>query len=142
MNKEVNKELNNTVPITKGVHHVGLTVAKLEESARFFVDVLGWSEVRRDLNYPAIFVKDDAIMVTLWEAKSDSHQEFDKNNPGLHHLALAVKCFDDLDSIYNSIVEYGLAIEFSPELLRNGPAKHMICYEPSGIRIEFICVPE
>lgn len=45
-------------PITKGVHHIGLTVSKLEESALFFTSLLGWKEVKREIDYPAIFVSD------------------------------------------------------------------------------------
>lgn len=129
-------------PITSGAHHVGLTVSKLEESAKFFVDTLGWSEVRRDPDYPAIFVTDGILMITLWAAKSDSPKSFDKNeNIGLHHLALRVGSLDQLDNIYQRTLENGISIEFAPELLRGGPAKHMMCFEPSGIRIEFICIP-
>jgi len=125
-----------------GSHHIGLTVSKLEESARFFIDILGWTEVRRDPSYPAIFVTDGVLMITLWAAKSDSPKGFDKNaNIGLHHLALGVESFDMLDDIYCRLTDNGIDIEFSPELLRDGPAKHMMCYEPSGIRIEFICIP-
>jgi len=130
-------------PITKGAHHVGLTVSKLEQSASFFIDLLGWSEVRKVPDYPAIFVTDGVLVVTLWEVKSNTSISFDrKQNIGLHHLALSVDSFADLDIIYRKVVEYGLKIEFAPELLRDGPAKHMMCYEPSGIRIEFICIPE
>lgn len=58
-----------TTPITKGVHHIGLTVSKLEESAAFFTTLLGWREVRRNEDYPAIFVSDGHVMVTLWALK-------------------------------------------------------------------------
>ena len=129
-------------PITTGAHHIGLTVSDLEASARFFVDILGWSEVRRDPEYPAIFVTDGVLMITLWAAKTDSPMPFNKNeNIGLHHLALRVENFERLDNIYHRLVENKIQIEFSPELLRDGPAKHMMCFEPSGIRIEFICIP-
>jgi len=129
-------------PITKGVHHIGLTVSKLEDSASFFVNILGWSEVRRDSNYPAIFVTDGVLMITLWGAKTNNPKYFDrKENIGLHHLALSVETFENLDAIHDKIKEHDIKIEFSPELLRTGPAKHMMCYEPSGIRVEFICVP-
>ncbi|MEJ2398187.1 MAG: hypothetical protein P8Z67_08060 [Gammaproteobacteria bacterium] len=33
---------------------------------------------------------------------------------------------------------FGAPIEFEPELLGPGPAMHMMCYEPSGCRIELI----
>jgi len=135
--------VNQLKPVTKGAHHIGLTVSKLEESAAFFVDVLGWSEVQRDSDYPAIFVTDGILMVTLWEVKSSSPVNFDrKENVGLHHLALSVDSFDDLHAIHKNVTEHGLKVEFSPELLRDGPVKHMMCYDPSEIRIEFICIPE
>jgi len=125
-------------PLTKGAHHVGLTVSKLEESADFFINVLGWSEVRRKEDYPAIFVSDGSVMLTLWEAKDSSPIEFDrKKNIGLHHLALAVNSSSDLDLINTKLQELGAQIEFSPEFLGVGPAKHMMCLDPSGIRIEF-----
>jgi len=128
-----------TEAITKGVHHIGLTVSNLEESAAFFTSLLGWKEVRRDDEYPAIFVSDGSVMVTLWKNKEEPRISFDKNqNIGLHHAAFVVENECDLTRIYERLIQNGIKIEFSPELLRQGPAKHMMCYEPSGIRIEFI----
>lgn len=135
--------MNELKPMTSGAHHVGLTVSRLEESAGFFVGVLGWAEVKRDPGYPAIFVTDGVLMVTLWEVKSDTPKAFDrKENIGLHHLALSVESFEALDAVYENVKKHGIEIEFAPESLRNGPARHMMCYEPSGIRVEFICVPK
>ncbi len=131
-----------TTPITKGCHHIGLTVFNLEESASFFIQILGWKEVRRNEEYPAIFVSDGTVMVTLWktlEQKDTGHTAFDKNqNVGLHHVAFTVGTESELNQTYENLVENNIKIEFSPELLREGPAKHMMCYEPSGIRVEFI----
>ncbi len=127
--------------MTKGIHHIGLTVSNLEESAAFFTSLLGWKELSRDDSYPAIFVSDGSVMVTLWKNKADP-QAFDKNrNIGLHHAAFNVESESELDKIYNKLVQNGIKIEFAPELLGQGPARHMICYEPSGIRIEFIYMP-
>ena len=79
-------------PITKGAHHIDLTVTKLEESATFFTSLLGWKEVRRDEEYPAIFVSDGKIMVTLWKNKEEPSIPFNKNrNIGLHHVAFIVE---------------------------------------------------
>ncbi len=52
--------------ITRGIHHIGLTMGRQEASVAFFTEVLGWQEVRRDPGYPAIFVTDGVVMVTLW----------------------------------------------------------------------------
>ena len=128
-----------THSITKGVHHIGLTVSKLEESAAFFTSILGWDEVKRNAEYPAIFVGDGRIMVTLWQTKEEPVIAFDKNqNVGLHHVAFTVENEADLYMVHEKLVNNDIKIEFSPELLRQGPAKHLMCYEPSGIRVEFI----
>lgn len=126
-------------PITSGIHHLGLTVSNLEESAKFFTSLLGWKEVRRNEEYPAIFVSDGNTMVTLWATKEQPPAPFDKNrNVGLHHVAFRVGSESALNTVYERLLSNGVAIEFAPELLRQGPAKHMMCYDPSGVRVEFI----
>lgn len=126
-------------PITQGSHHIGLTVSRLEESAAFFISLLGWKEVRRNAEYPAIYVSDRNIMVTLWATKDQPSNPFNKNkNVGLHHVAFQVGSETDLNSVYSKLANSGVQIEFAPELLGKGPAKHMMCFEPSGIRVEFI----
>ena len=126
-------------PVTLGVHHIGLTVSKLEASAAFFTNLLGWKEVRRNEEYPAIFVSDGKIMLTLWATREQPVTEFDKNrNVGLHHVAFQVETENDLNNIHEKLSGENIRIEFSPELVRQGPAKHMMCFEPSGIRVEFI----
>ena len=125
-------------PFTSGVHHVGLSVSKLEESAKFFTELLGWKEVRRKEEYPAIFVSDGSIMLTLWETKGGPVNDFNrKTNVGLHHLALSVATSSDLELIHKKLVAKNVKIDFSPEDLGPGPARHMMCFEPSGIRVEF-----
>lgn len=127
-----------TTPITHGVHHIGLTVSKLEQSAAFFVSVLGWKEVRRNDDYPAIFVSDGSVLVTLWAAKEEPPVPFDRRSGvGLHHLAFQVDTEAALDNIHERLKQHGAPIEFAPQPVGQGPARHTICYEPSGIRVEF-----
>ena len=126
-------------PKTRGVHHIGLTVSDLEASSHFFVSILGWKEVRRDERYPAVFVSDGHIMLTLWKNRETPVCTFNRRrNIGLHHLALLVEQAPELERIHQHLVEHGIDIEFPPEPLRGGPAMHMMCLDPSGIRIEFI----
>ncbi len=134
----MNKTTDANTVLTHGCHHIGLSVSKLEDTAAFFIDVLGWQLVKRDDAYPAIFVSDGHIMVTLWQSQSSDPISFDKNNIGLHHVAFMVGSENTLNECYLNIKNSALKIEFKPELLRDGPAKHMICYEPSDIRIELI----
>ena len=126
-------------PVTEGIHHLGLTVSRLEETAGFFKTMLGWEEVRRREDYPAIFVSDGTTMLTLWSTREEPVAGFDKNrNIGLHHVAFSVPDEATLNGVHERMKTAGIQIEFAPELLGDGPARHMICYEPSGIRVELI----
>lgn len=127
-----------TTALTKGPHHIGLTVSKLEESARFFTGLLGWEEVRRVPDYPAIFVSDGNILLTLWAAKTQSPEAFDRRaNIGLHHLAFRVEDEQTLVTIHQRLKDAGVPIEFGPQPVGDNPARHMMCSEPSGVRVEF-----
>ncbi|MDB5789354.1 MAG: glyoxalase [Caballeronia mineralivorans] len=79
-------------PLTHGIDHLGLTVRNLNVTRDFFIQCLGWTPVRERPNYPAAFVSDGHIILTLWQvANPDRLVEFDrKTNVGLHHLALRV----------------------------------------------------
>lgn len=126
--------------MTQGVHHIGLTVSDLTASSQFFTGLLGWQQVGGNPDYPAVFVSDGVVMVTLWKTGEASFVPFNKNNIGLHHLALHVASIKELDELHRKLVDADITVEFSPEPLREGPTQHMMCYEPSGNRIEFIAV--
>jgi lactoylglutathione lyase len=126
---------------TQGINHLGLSVKNLDQTVSFFVDCLGWEESGRDESYPRSAVNDGTIRLTLWEVDhSLSVNEFHfRKNIGLHHFALEIESEQKLNEISESVkLHPGVSIEFMPELLGVGPRKHMILYEPGGIRIEFI----
>ena len=126
---------------TEGVHHVGLTVKDLERSKKFFIETLGYKQVGEISDYPAVFLSDDSVMVTLWQVESpDKAVTFDRrHNIGLHHLAIRVKNDEALDSLHKTLSDIkDVTIEFAPEPLMGGPARHMMCTEPGGNRIELI----
>jgi len=58
---------------------------------------------------------------------------------GLHHLALRVADADALTALHEDLAaRRDVAIEFAPEPLGDGPARHMMCAIPGGIRLELI----
>jgi catechol 2,3-dioxygenase-like lactoylglutathione lyase family enzyme len=131
-------------PLTRGIDHVGLTVRDLNQTLDFFTNCLGWNKVGEKPDYPAAFVSDGHLLVTLWQRKDeDGAHEFDRRaNIGLHHLALRVESESALDEMAERISKWpGAKIEFAPELLGKGPKKHMMVYEPGGIRLEFDSAP-
>ncbi len=128
------------MPITSGINHIGLAVADLQASTGFFVNQLGWSESGYDASYPRTAVTDGTLKITLWQIDhSQPTNPFNRRqNVGLHHLALHIETEAELYDLADQLAAVeNVEIEFMPEFMGNGPRKHFICYEPSGIRIEF-----
>ncbi len=126
------------MPLTKGLHHLGLTVSKLEETAAFFTSLLGWKELKRDPEYPAIFVSDGTITVTLWKNREEPAVPFDRaRNVGLQHAAFQVESEQALKQLHQRLIERGIEIQFPPQARAAG-GLHLFCFEPSGIRLEFV----
>lgn len=126
--------------LTLGIDHVGLTVRDLNITRDFFVSCLGWKQVGERPDYPAAFVSDGHVLLTLWQVTDPGHLvEFDrKTHVGLHHLALRVGSEEALNEFFSRISAWpGVKVEFAPENLGPGPKRHTMVYEPGGIRLEF-----
>ena len=54
---------------TQGVHHLGITVSDVDQAEAFFVDHLGFEKAGGKPEYPAKFVRDSNIKLTLWQVK-------------------------------------------------------------------------
>ncbi len=118
-----------------------MTVPDLARTSAFFIETLGFAKIGEVADYPAVFLSDNVIMVTLWQATDPANATpFERKNViGLHHLALAVADGDALDALHKTLTETpDVEVEFAPEPLGNGPARHMICAIPGGIRVEFM----
>jgi catechol-2,3-dioxygenase len=128
------------VSVTTGIDHIGLTVVSLSNSLAFFTKCLGWRLTGERPDYPAAFVTDGNLKVTLWQVKDQAHyQGFDRRqNVGLHHLSLKVATLEDLQLLFNRIREWpDVTTEFGPELSGAGPKIHFMINEPGGCRMEF-----
>ena len=130
-----------TDKLTRGVHHIGLTVPDLDQARAFFCGVLGFDEVGGVAAYPAIFVSDGAILLTLWRAADPSTaRPFDRRcNIGLHHLSLAVADDAALEAAWEKVSAHpGIVVDVAPCPIRAGSAtRHFLVFIPGGIRIEF-----
>jgi catechol 2,3-dioxygenase-like lactoylglutathione lyase family enzyme len=137
--------MQDLVPLTVGVDHIGLTVRNLEQTRLFFCDCLGWHVIGENASYPAVFVSDGQDRVTLWQISDpDNCSPFDRRvNLGLHHLALKVADLPSLHSTFARVAAWpDVVVEFSPELVGNGPRVHCMINEPGGLRIELVCHPK
>jgi catechol 2,3-dioxygenase-like lactoylglutathione lyase family enzyme len=126
---------------TQGAHHIGLSVPDVNSAVKFFVEALGFEQVGEKPDYPAAFVSDGIIMVTLWRVEDpEKARPFNRHtNIGLHHLALQVASTDDLEEIYAALADReDVTIEFKPEPLAGSTFRHMMCGIPGNIRLELI----
>jgi catechol 2,3-dioxygenase-like lactoylglutathione lyase family enzyme len=129
--------MSDSQPVTRGVHHVGLAVSDLDGARGFFVDTLGFNQVGERPAYPAVFVSDGVVMVTLWQTDTGA-QPFDRRaNAGLHHLALTVADSAALDTVHAALVARNdVTIEFAPVDLGESGNRHLMCQIPGDIRLE------
>ena len=126
---------------TLGIHHLGLTVPDIKQTSAFFIDQMNFHQVGEKEEYPAIFISDGTVMLTLWQVNDSKNSvEFDrKNNVGLHHFALKVANVEHLQYLHQQFTTLdNVDIEFAPEPLGQSPFQHMMCIIPGGIRLELI----
>lgn len=130
--------------VSGGLDHIGLTVPDVARSLAFFTDCLGWKKIGERLDYPAAFVSDGTVKITLWQvAYQRSCVNFDRRqNVGLHHLALKTRSEADFLQLFGRISAWPeIGVEFAPQVSGAGPKMHFMIYEPGGCRIEFTFDP-
>ncbi|MEJ8566314.1 VOC family protein [Elongatibacter sediminis] len=133
--------MNPTHPRTQGAHHIGLTVPDLGAARRFFAEALGFDTVGEVPDYPAAFLSDGEIMITLWQAENpDQATPFDRRaNIGLHHLALRAGDAAALARLHDALaVRDDASVEFAPEALGDTGLQHMMVRIPGNIRLELV----
>ena len=123
------QEAQEQKAVTRGVHHVGLTVPDLPAARAFFLEALHYEQLGEVPDYPAVFLSDGGTMITLWQAEdAASAVPFDRKRViGLHHLAISVENEVALKDLYTRLQSRNdVKIEFAPEPLGGGPTQHMV----------------
>ena len=133
--------------------HVGITVTNVEESLRFYRDLLGFSLVRvmnesgkhidnfsniDGVSVRTIKLKDkNGNMIEL--LKYHSHPESPNNDKitriGCSHIALTVT---DLDSLLVKIEQLGYSVNCEPQYSPDGNVKLTFCKGPDGVLLELV----
>jgi catechol-2,3-dioxygenase len=88
-------------------------------------------------SYPAYFLCDGNVMLTLWQTDEEANSFDRRKNVGLHHLAIRVSSLEALQTAFEKVSEVeGVKVEFAPQELKGAPLYHAMVYEPAGNRIE------
>lgn len=126
-------------PLTQGLHHLGFTVSDLDAARDFFTEALQFDLLGEDSKYPAVFLSDDVIVITLWAADSNASAFDMRHQVGLHHAAFHVESLAALQSLYARLKDWP-GVELECEVSPPGPesdARHFLLRMPGGPRIEF-----
>ncbi len=137
--------------------HVGIQVADLERSLRFYEGLLGLPKVqqrvntndytRRIIGYPTAVLQMALLRLPFGAGFLEiiEYQEVDKTpvdtrtaNPGTCHICFYV---ENLDEEYVRLLAAGVDSVSAPETVTNGPlagARVVYLIDPDGIRVELL----
>jgi glyoxylase I family protein len=133
-----------TLPVTRAVHHVSLTVTDVACTRQFYTDVLGFQVA---MEFPqAVLLSNGTTIIGIHPApdpaRAVSGDRFDENRVGLDHLAFAVDSREDLERAVRMFDERGVP---HGEIEDLGPAVGLELYalflrDPDNVQLE-LCAP-
>ena len=137
----------------KEVRHVGIVVKNMENSLKFYRDILGL-EIIRDMDEQGGYIDnmlslDDVhvrtvklsagmgnTLIELLDFKSHNDNEIRKfYTIGASHVALTV---DNLDDLYKHLSENNVKFNAPPQKSSDGLVKVTFCNDPDGTPIELV----
>ncbi len=127
-----------------GIAHIQLTVNNLQDSMIFYEKVLGFMGMK-----PVVKAKQGLYMIggktAIAITRSDEERRdspFSQRQAGLHHLCFRAKCREDIDALYEFLVENNVKIVHPPEDGDWAPGYYSLLFEDlEGIRLEINYVP-
>jgi len=130
-----------TAPSLSGLHHLGLTVRDIDESERWYADVLGMVRVFVEPHptgggHTVVINRPDTyLFLGLDHHPQADLERFDERRTGLDHVALTVDSRQDLDSWAARLDALG--IEHGPIHDKDQPVHAaMVLRDPDGIAVE------
>jgi|TARA_R110000796_G_scaffold166988_4_gene283829 catechol 2,3-dioxygenase-like lactoylglutathione lyase family enzyme len=135
------------------LRHVGLAVTDMDKSLQLYEGIFGldivWDQIETgkfidrlsklsDVQVRTVKLKDiSGGMIELLQYLSHpSNVTQDPiNRIGCSHIAITV---DNIDYMYNTLINYGLEFHYQPQLSDDGNAKVAFCRDLEGILIEVV----
>jgi catechol 2,3-dioxygenase-like lactoylglutathione lyase family enzyme len=153
------------LPGMRGGDHLGITVPKLDEAVKFFVDVIGceafyklgpfkadndWMQVHLNVNPRAEIPQirtvrcGHGLNLEIFEYNSpDQNKALPKNSDvGGHHLAFYV---DDMGKAVEHLRAHGVKMLGEPTVMKEGPSAGetwMYFLAPWGMQLELVSYPK
>lgn len=124
-------------PALIGIRHVALYSRALEDSERFFVDVLGYRvEWRPDADN--VYLTRGTDNLALHRAPAGAlAAPADARQGALDHVGLAAPAPGDVDAWAARLAAAGIALERDPKTHRDG-SRSLYVREPGGVLLQII----
>jgi len=120
----------------QSVNHVGRTTKRLDESRRFYRDVLGFREVSRpNFDFAGAWLYNYGIMIHLIESAVAPDPEGEIQTR-YDHLALHT---DDLDAAERLLQEHG--VPYRKNVIKDRNIAQIFCRDPDGHHVEIGTYP-
>ena len=123
------------------IHHIAITVSNLEESIKFYTQILGFkvgkqfSKERKGVLASATYVKLGDFQIELWQfpdMKENQDALSDIKIKGIKHIAFEV---DNLNKTISKLEGKGLKLT-KPQLGASGH-NYSFTTDPDGVALEF-----
>ena len=130
---------------TRGIHHIAITAADLEQSGVFYDGVLVPLGYHRHLTYPHILTwrgpGPDLLVYLGHEAAGAPNQALFA--PGIHHIAFQAADRESVDAVFAFVRDGGYEILDEPAVYDRYSEGYYAVYmlDPDGIKIEVAHIP-
>lgn len=129
---------------TLGIDHITLTVNDLERSVPFYDKVLGALGFRRIPGDNFVSWENEYMNIDMVAAAPEEKGvAFNRYRVGLHHLAFKAKQKEDVDRLYQFLVNEGIAILDSPAAYPQYASNYYAVFfaDPDGMKLECVHFP-
>ncbi len=127
-----------------GIAHVMLTVSDFERAKPFYEKLLSFLGLRAVIDMDGMYYcVGGRTAVGIVRAEEPHRTErFVQFRVGLHHVCFRARNREDIDAVYEFLLELGATIVHSPEEGPWAPGYYSVLFEdPDGIRLEVNHVP-
>ncbi len=121
---------------TQGLRHLALTVKNLEETTRFYTNILNMT-IEWQPDADNIYLSSGQDNLALHRAPQNFNPDRDQR---LDHLGFIIKTPQEVDAWYDHFVEHHITIKAKPRTHRDG-ARSFYATDPEGNLIQMIYHP-